>query len=123
MEIRLFFSDSLRRGGVNQSYGIQVARLAGIPDLVIDRAKEILAKIEASHKATQMPKSDIEDKLPETKTQTPKKILKSKNRAQLSLFNTHEKDIVRKLMSIDISNTTPLDALTFLARLQKNAAQ
>jgi DNA mismatch repair protein MutS len=120
---QIIFLRQLKEGGVNQSYGIQVARLAGIPDLVIDRAKEILAKIEASHKATQMPKSDIEDKLPETKTQTPKKILKSKNRAQLSLFNTHEKDIVRKLMSIDISNTTPLDALTFLARLQKNAAQ
>jgi DNA mismatch repair protein MutS len=118
---QIIFLRQLKEGGVNQSYGIQVARLAGIPDLVINRAKEILAKIEASHKDTQKPEADIEKKSPESKA--PKKILKSKNRAQLSLFNTHEKDIVRKLMSIDISNTTPLDALTFLAKLQKNAAQ
>jgi DNA mismatch repair protein MutS len=120
---QIIFLRQLMEGGVNQSYGIQVARLAGIPDLVIDRAKEILAKIETSHNAAQSKESDIAKKTPETKILTPKKILKTKNRAQLSLFNTHEKDIVRKLMSIDISNTTPLDALTFLAKLQKNAAQ
>ena len=120
---QIIFLRQLKDGGVNQSYGIQVARLAGIPDIVIDRAKEILTKIETSHKATQQAKPDIEERKPETTTQANNRIIKSKNRAQLSLFNTHEKDIVRELMSIDISNTTPLDALTFLAKLQKKAAQ
>jgi DNA mismatch repair protein MutS len=121
---QIIFLRQLKDGGVNQSYGIQVARLAGIPDIVIDRAKEILAKIETTHNATQRKYSDIEISPPAKGTQAPiKTTLKSKTRAQLSLFNTHEKDIVRELMSIEISNTTPLDALTFLAKLQKKAAQ
>jgi len=118
---QIIFLRQLKDGGVNQSYGIQVARLAGIPDVVIERAKAILAKIETTHQATQKAKSDrnrvSEKKSLETKT------IQSKARAQLSLFNTHEKNIVRELMSIDISNTTPLDALTFLSKLQKKAAQ
>jgi len=119
----IVFLRQLKDGGVNQSYGIQVARLAGIPDNVIDRAKEILAKIEDRHKSTQQAQAETKTKPTETKTQVNKKIIQSKTRAQLSLFNTYEKDIVRDLMSIDISNTTPLDALTFLAKLQKKAAQ
>ena len=120
---KIIFLRQLKEGGVNQSYGIQVARLAGIPDIVIDRAKEILKKIEASHKASQQTPSEPEKISPEKKSQASIKTIKSKTRAQLSLFNTHEKDIVRDLMSIDISNTTPLNALTFLAKLQKKAAQ
>jgi len=120
---QIIFLRQLKHGGVNQSYGIQVARLAGIPDIVIDRAKEILAQIEVTHKTAQKTTSDIGQQSPETKTQVINKTIKTKNRAQLSLFNTHEKNIVRELMSIDISNTTPLDALTFLSKLQKKAAQ
>jgi DNA mismatch repair protein MutS len=121
---QIIFLRQLKHGGVNQSYGIQVARLAGIPNHVIDRAKEILAKIEATHKSAQSPTpSEIEQPLPEIKKQAINKTLKTKNRAQLSLFNTHEKNIVRELMSIDISNTTPLEALAFLSKLQMKAAQ
>jgi DNA mismatch repair protein MutS len=120
---QIIFLRQLKDGGVNQSYGIQVARLAGIPDVVIERAKAILAKIETTHKATQKAQSENEKIATENNLQIHNKTIKSKTRAQLSLFNTHEKDIVRELMSIDISNTTPLDALTLLAKLQKKAAQ
>jgi len=125
---QIVFLRQLQAGGVNQSYGIQVARLAGIPDAVINRAKEILTRIESSHKATKASEPVLKPKptpKPEsnTKTQIPGRQIKRQARAQLSLFNTHEKNIVRELMDVDISNTTPLDALTFLARLQKKAAQ
>jgi len=127
----IIFLRQLKEGGVNQSYGIQVARLAGIPDEVIQRAKEILTQIETRHrhnKSTTVPDSSdsliSETSNSETSTSMiPKKEIKAKTRAQLSLFNTQEKEIVRHLMSIDISNTTPLDALQFLAKLQKKAAR
>jgi len=121
---QIIFLRQLKEGGVNQSYGIQVGRLAGIPESVIDRAKEILTKIESSHKATKQESKHADEKnesQPETSKRAKKMV--SKSRAQLSLFNTQEKDIVKDLMSIDISNTTPLDALTFLAKLQKKAAK
>jgi DNA mismatch repair protein MutS len=122
---QIIFLRQLKDGGVNQSYGIQVARLAGIPDTVIHRAKEILAQIESRHNQSRPPTQKNSSELTTTSpNQLPqKKELKAKARAQLSLFNTPEKDIVRQLMSIDVSNTTPMEALQFLAKLQKKAAR
>ncbi|KPA13440.1 dNA mismatch repair protein MutS [Candidatus Magnetomorum sp. HK-1] len=123
---QIIFLRQLKEGGVSQSYGIQVARLAGIPDIVINRAKDILLQIESRHSESSHSKPDMtETKTPksDSKQHSQKKVIKTKARAQLSLFNTHEKDIVRQLMSVDVSNTTPLEALQFLAKLQKNAAK
>ena len=123
---QIIFLRQLKEGGVSQSYGIQVARLAGIPDSVIQRAKKILSKIESRKENSDQLKPDmVEKKAQKNRPKLPptKKNIKTKARAQLSLFNTHEKDIVSQLMSIDVSNTTPLEALHFLDKLQKNAAQ
>ena len=100
-------------GSASQSYGIQVARLAGVPDMVIDRAKEIARELE---------QTDI--------TQHIKKIGKKEKEAdpvQLSLFDTmnimtveeRESQVEKSLKEADLSNMTPIQALNFLYELQK----
>lgn len=101
----IIFLRALVPGGTNRSYGIQVARLAGIPDRVITRAKEILAQIE-QHGA---PVSDG------------KKAAPSREVSQMDLFsvpNPHEQ-IIASLCDADISTMTPIEALNFLNELQQ----
>ncbi len=103
----IIFLRKLVKGGTNRSYGIQVARLAGVPEKVILRAGEILADIEknsASKTASQKTGP------PDTRTHN-----------QLSLFQKKEEQIIKKLQKIDISGTTPLEALNMLNELQAKA--
>ncbi len=114
----IVFLRKIIKGGADRSYGIQVAKLAGVPDMVIDRAKEI---------AAQLSDNDITDKI--QSIQTPGKNAGSAghkpvpcddvDRGQISLFDTvKDEDVVNELKEIDISNLTPLDALNTLYRLQ-----
>jgi DNA mismatch repair protein MutS len=92
-------------GIANQSYGIEVAKLAGIPQEVVDRAKEILYKLESKS-------------LKETKelTLAPKKVL------QLSIFEmTHP--IMEKIKNLNIEEMTPISALNFLWELKKEVLE
>jgi len=88
-------------GVANQSYGIEVAKLAGIPQEVVDRAKEILYKLESKS-------------LKETKelTLTPKKVF------QLSIFEMAN-PIIEKIKNLNIEEMTPISALNFLWELKK----
>ena len=111
----IVFLRKIIKGGADKSYGIQVAKLAGVPDLVIDRAKEI---------AQQLSDNDITEKV--QCIQTDKKPEKQKVKhydqvdlAQISLFDTtKDEDVIKELSQIDISNLTPLDALNTLYKLQ-----
>ena len=111
----IVFLRKIVKGGADKSYGIQVAKLAGVPDLVIDRAKEI---------AQQLSDNDITEKV--QCIQTDKKSEKQKVKhydqvdlAQISLFDTtKDEDVIKELSQIDISNLTPLDALNTLYKLQ-----
>ena len=111
----IIFLRKIIKGGADRSYGIQVAKLAGVPDMVIDRAKEI---------ADQLSDNDITEKVQSIAVDT--KVEKKKPKhyddvdlGQMSLFDTvKDEDIVNELKEIDISNLTPLDALNTLYRLQ-----
>ena len=114
----IVFLRKIIKGGADKSYGIQVAKLAGLPDIVIDRAKELLE---------QLTDNDITEKIQgiETRTESAsKKQGKVKHYdevdlGQMSLFETvSDEDVLRELQEIDISNLTPLDALNTLYRLQ-----
>ena len=114
----IVFLRKIIKGGADKSYGIQVAKLAGLPDIVIDRAKELL---------DQLTDSDITEKIQGIETKTEQKTGRnSKVRhydevdlGQMSLFDTvSDEDVLRQLKEIDISNLTPLDALNTLYRLQ-----
>ena len=111
----IVFLRKIIKGGADKSYGIQVAKLAGVPDMVIDRAKEI---------AKQLDDNDITEKVQsiavEQKTDKKKPVRYDEvDLEQMSLFDTvKDEDIVQELKEIDITNLTPMDALNTLYRLQ-----
>ncbi|MCF6246873.1 MAG: DNA mismatch repair protein MutS [Desulfobacula sp.] len=111
----IVFLRTLVKGGTNKSYGIQVARLAGVPDRVIENAKHILSGIEKKN-TTKIP-----DVLPApSKRKTKKKI---KNDNQLELFNNPDQPLKKMLEKIDISSMTPLEAMNILNDLKQISMQ
>ena len=95
-------------GGTNRSYGIQVARLAGVPGNVLKRAKKILSNIE-----TGGPDSDGSPDIAQDVTDS------KPGQEQLKLFRKPEDFISEKLNRLDLSKMTPLDALNYLNHLQE----
>ena len=106
-------------GGADKSYGIQVAKLAGVPDMVIDRAKEIvkeLVDIDITDKIQAIAISDSDVKQNKSKEKTR---LDDVSIGQMSFFETTtDEDVLEELKSINISTLTPLDALNTLYKLQ-----
>lgn len=106
----IIFLRKLVEGGTNRSYGIQVARLAGIPDQVIMRAKKILFNIEnGEHNLIGSPV--LTEEINDSK----------KEQVQLNLFRKPDQFVIEKLQKLDISKMTPLDALNYLNELQEKA--
>ncbi len=113
----IIFLRKIVRGGADKSYGIQVARLAGLPDIVIDRAKEI---------CDQLSDNDITEKVQKIEVKTDSAGGRKKvthyddvDIGQMSLFqNTSEQNVLDELKAVDIQNLTPMDALNTLYRLQ-----
>ncbi|MCK4390331.1 MAG: DNA mismatch repair protein MutS [Desulfobacterales bacterium] len=105
----VIFLRKLVEGGTNRSYGIQVARLAGIPAHVLERAREILTNIENGEL-----NSVGEPVLAHSKGSVDKDAS-----VQLSLFKTSDDVVMTTLKKLDISNMTPLEALNQLNELKK----
>ena len=106
----IIFLRKLVEGGTNRSYGIQVARLAGVPNIVIQRAKKILYNIE-----------NDEHSLKAIPALCNGENLSQKGHVQLNLFSKMDHFIIEKLRKVDISKMTPLDALNYLNELQEKA--
>jgi len=101
-------------GSADRSYGIQVARLAGLPREVLERAREVLANLEREELSRDgRPKLARHLAQAEATTGTP-----STPPAQLGLFPPEEDPIVRDLRQAPLDTMTPLEALNFLARLK-----
>jgi DNA mismatch repair protein MutS len=105
----IIFLRKLVEGGTNRSYGIQVARLAGIPGQVIQRAKKILFDIERGEYGSG--ESACLGIVQEETSQGP---------VQLDLFRKSDNSVITKLNQTDISRMTPLEALNFLNELQEH---
>ena len=112
----IVFLRKIVKGGADKSYGIQVAKLAGVPDNVIQRAKEIIH---------QLVDADITQRVHEIEVVQGSAVKKKPvtydevDMEQMSLFDTvKDDDILKELKELDISNLTPLDALNTLNRLQ-----
>ncbi|RKI92738.1 DNA mismatch repair protein MutS [Parablautia intestinalis] len=111
----IVFLRKIIKGGADKSYGIQVARLAGVPDMVIDRAKEIAARLSDNDILEKVQSIAIDQK--DTKHKPVK--YDEVDLSQISLFDTvTDEDVIRELKEIDVTNLTPLDALNTLYRLQ-----
>ena len=110
----IVFLRKIVKGGADKSYGIQVAKLAGVPDSVIDRAKELVEELVDA---------DITERVRDLAS-----VPKTKKKAvhydevdleQMSLFDTvKDDDILQELKDIDVGNLTPIDALNTIYRLQ-----
>ncbi len=113
----IVFLRKIVKGGADRSYGIQVAKLAGLPDLVIDRAKELIAQLSDNDITEQIQK--IETKSMKADKGSKVKHYDDVDLAQMTFFETvSDQDVLKELQEIDISNLTPLDALNTLYRLQ-----
>ncbi|HHT9125136.1 MAG TPA: DNA mismatch repair protein MutS [Candidatus Brocadiia bacterium] len=107
----IIFLRKIVEGGADKSYGIHVARLAGIPREVLDRAKTLLANLEANS-------LDINNK-PKFVPSEDKKTSASGGPAQLSIFAPKEEGVLQSIKELDIPTLTPLDALNKLNELKK----
>ncbi|EGB92220.1 DNA mismatch repair protein MutS [Clostridium sp. D5] len=113
----IVFLRKIVKGGADKSYGIQVAKLAGVPDIVIDRAKEIVEELSDEDITTRV--SEIAVKEHETKKKPKVKKYDEVDIAQMSLFDTvKDGDVLEELKNIDVGNLTPIDALNAIYRLQ-----
>jgi len=93
------------RGGADDSYGIEVAALAGLPAKLIARAKEILAEIESREGRPQQ--------------STPQRAIEEDG--QLAISDIRGEEIVKRLEQLDVTTLTPIEALNILYELQNKA--
>ena len=113
----IVFLRKIVKGGADKSYGIQVAKLAGVPDSVIARAKELVEELSQADISVKAKDITLEGRK-KTKTRQ-KKTYDEVDLEQISLFDTvNEKDVVKELEGLEITNMTPMDALNTLYRLQ-----
>lgn len=95
---RVLFLHRMQPGGADRSYGIEVGRLAGLPDLVLARAREVLRRLEA-----------------ENLVSSPRPV------EQLTLFAPEPHAALKRLAELDLDRMTPLQALSVLAELKELA--
>jgi DNA mismatch repair protein MutS len=106
---RIIFLRTVEAGAADRSYGIEVAKLAGIPGGVTRRAREILKKHEENE-------HELSDNLTVRAGRKPRIVVN-----QLSLFTALEEELRSSLRAIDLDSMTPLEALKLLSELKKKA--
>lgn len=115
----IVFLRKIVKGGADKSYGIQVAKLAGVPDLVIDRAKEIVEELVNEDITIRVSEIAVGGKDSGAKKKAKPKKYDEMDLAQFSLFDTvKDDDLLEELKNIDVGNLTPVDALNTIYRLQ-----
>ncbi len=113
----IVFLRKIIKGGADKSYGIQVAKLAGVPDMVIDRAKEIVEQLTDNDIIERIQNIAVDVKGDGRAKKQPK--LDEVDLAQMSLFDTvTDEDVLKELMEVEVNSMSPLDALNTLYRLQ-----
>jgi DNA mismatch repair protein MutS len=114
----IVFLRKIVKGGADKSYGIQVAKLAGVPEQVIERAKELLEDLSCADIATRA--AEIARLEPSGKNRMVPDTQKENDESQLSLFDKPEKsDVLKEIESIDLTKTTPIEALNILSEIQE----
>ena len=112
----IVFLRKIVKGGADKSYGIQVAKLAGVPDSVINRAKEIVEELVNADITARVKEIAVQG---ENQKKKPQKKLDEVDLAQFSLFDTvKDDDVLKELEELDISHMTPIDAMNKLYQLQ-----
>ena len=111
----IVFLRKIVKGGADKSYGIQVAKLAGVPDSVIQRAKEIVNELIDADITTRIRDISVQSQEPVKRVKKYDEV----DLAQISLFDTvKDDDVLEELKQIDVAHLTPMDALNTIYRLQ-----
>ena len=114
----IVFLRKIVKGGADKPYGIQVAKLAGVPDSVIARAKELVEELSQADISVKA-KSIAEESQAKARQKAKPKKYDEVDLEQISLFDAvKDDDVVKELQELDISNMTPMDAMNTLYRLQ-----
>ena len=103
-------------GGADRSYGIYVAKMAGLPDKVILRANEILESFEQETMFSNGPALKGDNAISK---HSKSKVKKEEVASQMSLFNIENSELINALKDIDVDTLTPLEALNKVALLKK----
>ena len=98
------FLRKIVRGSTDDSYGIEVAKLAGLPNEVIKRAKEVLASVESTAKALQAPTTKKEEKPDD---------------GMISFEDCINEQVIDELRAVDLNTLSPYEAMSFLFTLKK----
>ena len=113
----IVFLRKIVKGGADKSYGIQVAKLAGVPDSVIARAKELVEELSSADITARAKEIAAGSQVPPAHKAVPKP--DEVDMLQMSLFDTvKDDDIIRELGDLELARMTPIDALNTLYRLQ-----
>ena len=115
----IVFLRKIVRGGADKSYGIQVAKLAGVPDQVIARAKELVEELSSADIATKAREIAMESA---NVSQSQRKVVTKPDEVdlnQMTLYDTvKSEDIIKEIEELQINDITPMDALNILSRMQ-----
>ena len=110
----IVFLRKIVKGGADKSYGIQVARLAGVPESILKRAKELVEQLSDADIT-----AAVKDLAGTGKGKSSAVTYDELDVQQMSLFDTVQDDsIIEEIRELDITNLTPMDALNTLYRLQ-----
>ena len=104
----VIFLRKIMPGGADKSYGVHVARLAGVPAPVVARAHEIQARLEVSDINQESISANILEK-------------KKKEARQTDMFHLPQDDLIEEIQNLDVLSVTPMDALNILFRLREKA--
>ncbi|HEY9574683.1 MAG TPA: DNA mismatch repair protein MutS, partial [Lachnospiraceae bacterium] len=111
----IVFLRKIVKGGADKSYGIQVAKLAGVPESVILRAKELVNELSDADITEKVANLAMQSSRIKKKKQTYDEV----DLEQMSLFDAvQDTDILEELKAIDVGNLTPMEALNTIYRLQ-----
>ena len=115
----IVFLRKIIKGGADKSYGIQVAKLAGVPDQVIARAKELVEELSSADIATKAREIALESA---NVSPSQRKVVTKPDEVdlnQMTLFDTvKSEDIIKEIEELQINEITPVEALNILSRMQ-----
>jgi len=115
----IVFLRKIIKGGADKSYGIQVAKLAGVPDMVIGRAKEIVEQLTDNDIIEKIQHIAVDVKGEKSSGTKKQPKLDEVDLAQISLFDTvTDEDVLKELKELELNTLAPIDALNILYRLQ-----
>ena len=106
----IIFLRKIQRGGADHSYGVQVARLAGLPNKVIRRSGQILKQLNAADITKKAKQIAVESKEQQEETAQ-----------QMDMFHIAETQLADEISKLDVMAMTPIEALQTLFELQKKA--